>query len=68
MNNRASKDFRLVFFKILILIFFTDLLIGYGVSKVVSPVSTVVSHGYASPTLGLSLFFLIFVLACIQKY
>lgn len=26
--------------------------LGYGVSKVVSPLSTVVSHGYASPTLG----------------
>lgn len=26
---------------------------GYGVSKVVSPVSTVVSHGYAAPALGL---------------
>lgn len=26
---------------------------GYGVSKVVSPVSTVVNHGYASPAYGL---------------
>lgn len=25
---------------------------GYGVSKVVSPVSSVVSHGYAAPLVG----------------